>query len=224
MRRASSRLTFGLVLLLLGFLVAIQAKSQAANTGLNALSVQELGELVANVTTRNNQLRDEVSSLQTQRDTLKATVNRGDSSANQVRSDLTRILGWSGEAPVTGTGARVTIEGDLPGDAVEVLVNELRNAGAEAISVGGVRLVPGVVASGPAGAVVIDGVKLGSPAVIEAIGQSETLSGSLTRAGGPIAQLAAQYPDVTIAVEAEDKVVLPATDRNLAPKLGRPTL
>jgi hypothetical protein len=29
---------------------------------------------------------------------------------------------------------------------------------------------------------------------------------------------------VTIAVEAEDKVVVPATDRNLAPKLGRPTL
>jgi uncharacterized protein YlxW (UPF0749 family) len=224
MRRGSSRLTFGLVLLLLGFLVAIQAKSQATNTGLNALSVQELGELVANVTTRNNQLRDEVSSLQTQRDTLKATVNRGDSSANQVRSDLTRILGWSGEVPVTGTGARVTIEGDLPGDAIEVLVNELRNAGAEAISVGGVRLVPGVVATGPAGAVVIDNVVLGSPAVIDAIGQSETLSGSLTRAGGPIAQLAAQYPDVSIAVEAEDKVVVPATDRNLAPRLGRPTL
>ena len=160
MRRGSSRLAVSVVLLLLGFLVVIQLRSQATNVGLNALSVQELGELVANVTSRNNQLRDEVQTLQHQRDGLKSTVNRGDSSAVQVRSDLTRILGWSGAVPVTGTGARVTIEGELPGDAVELLVNELRSAGAEAISVGGVRDVPGVVASGPLGAVTVDGLPL----------------------------------------------------------------
>jgi uncharacterized protein YlxW (UPF0749 family) len=186
--------------------------------------VQELGELVANVTTRNNQLRDEVTALQQQRDGLRATVNRGDSSAVEVRSDLTRILGWSGAVPVTGTGARVTIEGDLPGDAVELLVNELRGAGAEAISVGGVRLVPGVVASGPVGAVTLDGLPLPNPATIDAIGQPDALSGSLTRAGGPIAQLAARFPDVVITVDTEDRMTLPATQRDLAPHLGRPTL
>src|SRR4051794_11279010 len=147
MRRGSSRIAVSLVLVLLGFLVVVQLRSQATNVGLNALSVQELGELVANVTTRNNQLRDEVQTLQAQRDTLKSTVSRGDSSASQVRSDLTRILGWSGAVPVTGTGARVTIQGQLPGDAIELLVNELRSAGAEAISIGDVRVVPGVVAS-----------------------------------------------------------------------------
>jgi uncharacterized protein YlxW (UPF0749 family) len=224
MRGRTSRLALSAVLLLLGFLVVVQLRSQATNVGLNALSVQELGELVANVTTRNNQLRDEVTTLQQQRDSLKATVNRGDSSAVEVRSDLTRILGWSGAVPVTGTGARVTIEGDLPGDAVELLVNELRSAGAEAISVGGARLVPGVVASGPAGAVTVDGLPLRSPAVIDAIGQPEALSGSLTRAGGPIAQLAARFPDVVITVDTEDRMTLPATERDLAPRLGRPTL
>ncbi len=224
MRRRSSQITLTAVLVLLGFLVYAQARSQAPNVGLNGLSVQELGELVANVTTQNNELRGEVESLQQQRDQLKATVNRGDSSALQVRQDLTRILGWSGAVPVTGTGARVTIEGHLPGDALELLVNELRNAGAEAISVGGVRLVPGVVATGPADAVTVAGNALPSPATIEAIGQSETLSGSLTRAGGPIAQLAARYPEVVITVEGEDRLTVPATTRDLAPKLGRPTL
>jgi uncharacterized protein YlxW (UPF0749 family) len=224
MRRRSSLLTFSAVLLLLGFLVVTQAHSQSPNVGLNGLSVQELGELVANVTTQNNDLRDEVDSLQQQRDQLQSTVSHGDSSAQQVRSDLTRILGWSGAVPVTGTGARVTIEGQLPGDAVELLVNELRNAGAEAISVAGVRLVPGVVASGPAGAVTVDGVALGDPATIEAIGQPEALSGSLTRAGGPIAQLSARYPEVVITVDSEDRVTLPATTRDLAPRFGRPTL
>jgi uncharacterized protein YlxW (UPF0749 family) len=224
MRRRSSILALSAVLALLGFLVVVQLRSQAINTGLNALSVQELGELVGNVTTRNNQLRDEVQALQQQRDALRATVNRGDSSATQVRSDLTRILGWSGAVPVTGAGARITIEGNLPGEAIEQLVNELRNAGAEAISVGGVRLVPGVVASGAAGAVTVDGEPLQDPALIEAIGQPETLSGSLTRAGGAIAQLAAGYPDVVITVESQDRLTLPATDRDLTPRLGKPTL
>ena len=224
MRRRTSRLAVSAVLLLLGFLVVIQLRSQATNVGLNALSVQELGELVANVTTRNNELRDEVTTLQQQRDGLRTTVNRGDSSAVQVRSDLTRILGWSGAVPVTGTGARVTIEGDLPGDAVELLVNELRSAGAEAISVGGIRDVPGVVASGAVGAVTVDGLPLPNPAIIDAIGQPEALSGSLTRAGGPIAQLAARFPDVVITVDTEDLMTLPATERDLAPRLGRPTL
>ena len=224
MRRPSSILAMSLVLTLLGFLVMIQLKSQSPNVGLNGLSVQELGELVGNVTTQNNELRDEVDSLQQQRDSLKSTVSRGDSSAIQVRQDLTRILGWSGAVPVTGTGARVVIEGDLPGDAIEELVNELRNAGAEAISVGGIRVVPGVVASGPAGAVTVDGTLLRSPATIEAIGQSEALSGSLTRAGGPIAQLAGRFPDVVITVDTEDRVTLPATTRDLKPRFGRPTL
>jgi uncharacterized protein YlxW (UPF0749 family) len=224
MRRPSSILAMSVVLTLLGFLVITQLKSQSPNVGLNGLSVQELGELVGNVTTQNNELRDEVDTLQQQRDSLKSTVSRGDSSAIQVRQDLTRILGWSGAVPVTGTGARVVIEGDLPGDAIEQLVNELRNAGAEAISVGGIRVVPGVVASGSAGAVTVDGTLLRAPATIEAIGQSEALSGSLTRAGGPIAQLAGRFPDVVITVDSEDRLTVPATTRDLKPRFGRPTL
>ena len=58
MRRTSGPLAIGIVLTLLGFLVVAQLRSQALDQGLAALSVQELTELVANVTTRNNQLRD----------------------------------------------------------------------------------------------------------------------------------------------------------------------
>jgi uncharacterized protein YlxW (UPF0749 family) len=85
-------------------------------------------------------------------------------------------------------------------------------------------VVPGVVATGAAGGVVLDGAPLHGPVVIDAIGQPEALSGSLTRAGGPIAQLAARYPDVVITVDSEDRLTLPASKRDLAPRLGRPTL
>ncbi len=224
MRRASGRLTVSLVLMLLGLLVVAQLQSQATAPALAGLSAQDLTVLVANLTTRNNELRDEISSLQVQRASVAAAVQRGDTSAVQIRSDLSRIEAWSGVLPVTGAGVRVLIAGSIPGDAVSSLVNELRNAGAEGISIAGIRDVPGVVVTGPAGAITVDGVSPDEPIELLAIGQPETLTGSLTRAGGPIAQLGAQYPDATVTVSAMDLVTLPATQRDLTPKLGRPRL
>ena len=116
------------------------------------------------------------------------------------------------------------IDGALPGANIEVLINELRNAGAEGVSVGGIRAVPGVVVTGPAGSLSADGTVLATPLELLAVGQPEVLSGSLTRSGGPIGQLGAQYPSVKITVTTEDSVVLPASTRDLDPKLGHPRI
>ena len=96
MRKRSGRIAVAAVLFVLGFLVVVQLRSQAADQGLNGLSVQELTELVANLTTRNNQLRQEIQALDLQHDQVAAAVERGDTSAVQVRADLNRVLGWSG--------------------------------------------------------------------------------------------------------------------------------
>jgi uncharacterized protein YlxW (UPF0749 family) len=224
MRRTSGRLAMTAVLFLLGFLVVVQLRSQSLDQGLATLSVSELTELVANVTTRNNQLRDELVTLERQREAVANAVERGDTSAVQIRTDLQRILAWSGANGVRGEGVTVTVRGLVPGDAIELLLNELRNAGAEAISVGSIRIVPGIVVTGPEGSIVVNGVPLPNPVVITAVGQPPTLAGSLSRAGGPIAQLAARFPDVEVTVAPADLVELPATNRDLNPVLGRPRL
>jgi uncharacterized protein YlxW (UPF0749 family) len=224
MRRSSSRLAVGIVLFVLGFLVVVQLRSQSADEALSGLSVQELTELVANVTARNNQLRVEIRALEAQRAELEAAVERGGTLASQTRSDLARIQGWAGVLGVTGAGVRVTVRGPIPGDALGMLLNELRNAGSEAIAIADTRVVPGVVADGPAGEAAVGGIPMTDPIEIVAIGQPQTLAGSLTRAGGLIAQLAARFPAVTIAVSAQDRVSVPPTDRSLDPVLGRPRL
>ena len=123
-----------------------------------------------------------------------------------------------------GPGVEVTVAGPLPGDGVEDLLNELRNAGAEAIAVGDVRIVPGAVVAGAGGALTLGERPLGNPVHIRAIGPPSILAGSLTRAGGPIAQLGARFPEVLIKVEALDSIDLPATDRDLVPTNGQPHL
>ena len=70
----------------------------------------------------------------------------------------------------------------------------------------------------------MDGVFLGDDFDLSAIGASEQLTGSLTRSGGIIAQLAATQPDVVVVVTPMERLELPATDRDLLPIHGQPRL
>ena len=107
---------------------------------------------------------------------------------------------------------------------MEDVLNELRNAGAEALAVANVRDVPGVVVVGPAGGVSVGGTLLGDPFEIAAVGDPQVLTGSLTRAGGVFAQLAATYPGAALTVVPVDAIEVPATTRALIPAHGRPRL
>lgn len=224
MRRTSGRVAMTLVTLLLGFLVVVQLRSQSAEEGLGNLSVQDLTILVANLNTRNGQLSAEIAALDRQRASLAGAVDRGGTTAGQIRADLSRIQAWAGTLPVAGPGITVSVAGPVTPDAVGRLLNELRNAGAEAIAVGTVRVVTGVAVGGEDGAVRIGGIATENPITIHVVGQPETMTGSLTRIGGPIAQLGARFPEVLVTVTAEERLVLPATDRSLAPDLARPRL
>ena len=102
---------------------------------------------------------------------------------------------WAGLSPVTGPGVRVTLRGDAAGERGRTdLLNELRNAGAEAIAVGGVRVVAWTVVAGPPGGLSVENRPLVGAIEVEAIGNPSTLTGSLTRAGGVVAQLAGDLP------------------------------
>jgi uncharacterized protein YlxW (UPF0749 family) len=209
---------------ILGLLVVIQLRTQQADPGLSALSAQELTILVANVNTRNEQLRGEVGTLQRELGTLEASQARGQSSVDQIGSDLAKIRAWAGLDPLAGRGVSIQVSGPIDGAGVEDILNELRNAGAEAIAIAGVRVVWGTVVAGSAGAASLENTALHDPFEIRAIGSPETLAGSLTRVGGVISLLATTHPRVTISVTPMDNVQVPATTRNLSPAHGAPRL
>ena len=224
MRSTRSQLSVTVVAFVLGVLLVAQARSQTTDPGLAALSAQDLTVLIANLNTRNEQLRAEVATLERELAELADADARGDSSVDAIREDLARVRAWAGLEPVTGDGVRIAIDGPIDGATAEYLLNELRNAGAEALAVDGIRVVPGVVVAGPAGELTIEARALADPFEIEAIGAPEILTGSLTRIGGPIAQLAATNPDALVTVSPVEQLRLPATDRDLVPANGRPAL
>ena len=65
---------------------------------------------------------------------------------------------------------------------------------------------------------------LADPFELSAIGAPDKLTGSLTRSGGIIAQLAATQPDIVVEVTPLDRVDVPATERELVPSHGHPRL
>jgi uncharacterized protein YlxW (UPF0749 family) len=218
-----SLLSITAVAAILGLLVVVQLHGQAGGSELQSKSAQELTSIVANQNTENDRLRLEVSSLQTQLGELTADRANGATSVDQLEAELGRIRAWAGLDPIAGLGVRITVSGEIDAAAVDDLLNELHNAGAEAIAIGGLRVVSRTSISGVPGALDVDGFLLRDPFTIEAIGKPETLVGSLTRVGGIIAQLSATNPSATVDVEPVDKAMtLPATKQNLVPDHGHP--
>lgn len=224
MHHLRSQLTIAAVALVLGLLVVVQLRSQSGPGGLAQLSSQDLTVLVANLNARNDQLRREVSALERELGTLNQNRARGEVSVDELRAELNRIRAYAGLDPVGGPGVTISVSGPIDGSGVEELINELRNAGAEAIGMAGIRVVTGVVVTGPPGEAAIDGTRLGRTFELAAIGASDKLTGSLTRSGGIIAQLAATEPDVFVTVTPVDRIELPATTQDLVPTHGHPRL
>jgi uncharacterized protein YlxW (UPF0749 family) len=224
MYRRSSQLAISLIALILGFLVVVQLRAGQASAGLGGVSAQNLTVLVANLNTRNDELRSEIANLEAQLSDITSAQAQGSTVVDQIGMDLHRIQAWAGLLPVSGPGVTISVAGPIPGPAVEDLINELHNAGAEAIAVEGIRLVPGSVVSGPPGQLAVDDQPLDDPFEITVVGSKEALTGSLTRTGGIIAQLGATNPAVTVTVTPLDNLLLPATKRDLIPRNGRPRL
>ena len=224
MHRTTSQLAVAAVALALGLLVVVQLRAQAGSAGLAQLSSQDLTVLVANLNARNDQLRREISLLEDELAALNQNRLRGDASIDELRADLRRLRAYTGLDPVGGPGVTISITGPIDGPGVEELINELRNAGAEAIGVAEVRIVTGVVINGPRGFATVAGVPLGPNFELSAIGAPDKLTGSLTRSGGVIAQLAATEPEVTVTVTPVERIELPATTRVLVPAHGEPRL
>lgn len=221
-----ARVSLFLVALLIGVLLVGQLRSQTRPRELSTLSPAELSTLIDQLSARNEELSAGLANLNEQLRSYQQGESQGQSTLTLQREDLRRITAFAGLAPVEGQGIVVHVEGSLDAIAVNDLINELRNASAEAIAVNEVRVTARSVAIQGPRAIEIDGVEIGSAFTITAIGSPDGLLAALERPGGIIAQLE-QFVAARIQVEqhtAADTTTLrvPATRLDLAPTVARP--
>ncbi|MDP9468416.1 MAG: DUF881 domain-containing protein [Chloroflexota bacterium] len=209
------------VALLIGVLGVGQLNSQARPNEIGSLSAQELSTLIETLTTRNRELRTGLTDIREQLREYEVSGPQGDSALQVSREDLRRITAFGGLAAVEGQGIVMEVDGDLDAIALNDLLNELRNAGAEALAVDDVRInARSVAVQGPR-SLEIDGVDVGRRFTLRAIGSPDGLLGALERPGGIISQLKL-FISATIVIRQIEAVSLPASEVSLLPVAGQP--
>ena len=209
------------VALIIGLLLVGQLRSQARPIELSNLSAQELAELIETLNASNVELGDGLDELRAQIRDYESAAVQGQSDSAISEEVLLGISAIGGLVGVEGQGIRITAEGSFDPVAVNDLIHELRNAGAEAIAVDDIRITARSVAVLGTSAIEIDGVPIGPSFVISAIGSPDGLQAAIERPGG-ILSLYEQSIDARFSVSQVDRLMLPPTERDLAPAAARP--
>ncbi|MFI5254456.1 MAG: DUF881 domain-containing protein [Candidatus Limnocylindrales bacterium] len=211
------------VAFVLGLLLVMQLRAQESAGGLQQLSTQDLTQLIANLNVQNGQLSAEAADLDSQLRSLTAASANGQVSVSQLQDDLRRLRLWGGLDPVRGQGVVVDVSGPITSRAVNDLLDELRLAGAEALAVGDVRVVPGTIVAQASAGLSVEGEPLAARFSVQAIGSPAALQAILSRSGGIVSRILVAQPDVVIHVtQSATPLELPATTRSLAPADGKP--
>lgn len=221
-RLTRGQLLAALLCALLGFALVVQVQQTASND-LTGLSQEELVRLFDEATQRTDALEEQAAALRSQRAELVsgADSERAALEAAAERAEVQGIL--SGTLPAEGPGVRLVLtESDQRLSAV-LLVNvleEMRNAGAEAIQLGDRRLTATSYIVDTVDGVQVDGVALTGPYIWLAIGDPETIVPALQVPGGALA--AVRSVAATTDVEPLDHLVIDALREVSVPQYATP--
>lgn len=180
-----SQLLVAVLMAALGFGIVVQIR-QIQEDDLSGLRQDDLVVLLDEVTRRNEGLVEERNQLRLDRSQLQSGSDQSEFLRNYA--DLQSML--AGVVEVSGSGVVVRVddpERQIASHHMVHMLEELRNAGAEAISVNDVRLVAGSYFIDTSNGILADGEILETPYRWRAIGNISTLAGALEIPGGALA-------------------------------------
>lgn len=221
-RPARGQLVAAVLLAMLGVALVAQVRS-ADDVGLGQLRQSELVALLDDVSGRVDALQQEVVQLEADKTRLQGE-DGGEAAAEAAQERLDSYAILAGTVPVEGPG--ITVYVNDPGGVITQTmlldaVQELRDAGAEAIQIGSHRVVASsYVGTTAEGEVTLDGTVVPVPFRMIAIGDAHTLSGAMAIPGGFTDSLRAA--GATVTVVESDTVVVDALHEADEPRYARP--
>jgi len=207
-----------LVCLVIGLLSAVQLRSQQV---VQPLLIEGWDYAVADLIDSNARLRSEIESLEAELVELRQV----ESSAAMLQSlvdEANRLRIANGLVTVSGPGVEVTATGPLSVLDLHDLINELRNAGAEALAFNGRRIVSWSAVSNDGAYVTVDGQPTAAPYSLQAIGDAVNLETALLRPGGLVSLVTQADPRIEITVQVREKVTLPVYEQPFEFVYARP--
>jgi uncharacterized protein YlxW (UPF0749 family) len=208
--------------LVLGFAIATQVQ-QTQQQGLEQLREDELVRILDDVSQDAARLGNDARALEATRDRL---LSGADTSAEALRAAQERLdtLGiLAGTTPAKGPGIELTITDPSQKVTSALLLDalqELRDAGAEAVQIGDVRVVASTYFTDGPGGIEVDGQRVDSPYVIRAIGDSATMASAMDIPGG--VNESVRRLGAVSSVEQRDTVDITALHTLEQPQYARP--
>ena len=224
-RQLGVRALVAISVALVGFLLTAQFQArQEVTEQLEAESEKDLTRIFAALNSESAALRDEISELRLELAALESSAAREELAREAAQRQLEELEILAGVVAARGPGVEVRIadpKGAFEFELLLDLVQELRDAGAEAIAVNGRRIGASTSFSARRAAVLVDDHPVTSPYQVLAIGDPATLEVGLKIPGGAVDTLDA-LDGVTVEVERHSEVKVPALERPRTFKVANP--
>lgn len=230
MKKWKIALTFGIVCCILTIAISIQLKTidDTNSTVSQTLTSNDLRDQVLKAKEKYDKAVEDLAKTEEELEKIRLQSTQNDQNALFKEEQIKNANTILGLTDVKGSGLIITLKDNTsvssstidPFDNIELylvhagdlvsVVNDLKNAGAEAISINGQRIVNTTSISCAGNVIKINGEKISSPMEIKAIGNPELLYGSLTMPGGYIQAM--QETGLVVDIKTSDNIKIEKYD------------
>lgn len=213
MKKSYIAITIGIMCFLLTLGICTQLKTIEATSSVSKnLSDNRLRDEVLKWKERYDNSNRELGQAEIKLENERKKATENDEETAKMEEELHKINVLLGLTDVSGKGVVITVDDSKlessqlidvnsavvhDGDLIEI-VNILKNAGAEAISINGQRIINTTAITCDGTVVRINGEKIGVPFIISAIGNPEGLKGSLEMKNNYVSQMILDGVEVNI--------------------------
>lgn len=201
MNKKQIGITLGIMCFVLTFAIVVQIKTMnsANSTASRSLSDNALRDSILKWKEKYDNASEELKKADKRLEEVRKSATQNDTTSAAKQDALKRNNTLLGLTNVKGNGIVIELAdgksdnsilgiGDSSDKLIHnndlwSLVNELRNADAEAIEINGQRIVATTAITCEGNVIKVNGEKIGTPFVIKAIGSQGLLYGSLVRSG-----------------------------------------
>lgn len=222
MKKRQVAITLGIMCFILTISICIQLKTvqNSNSTVAQSLIDDSLRDEVLKWKEKYDNVYQELSESEKQLSSIRQEATQNDTTASAKQEQIRENNMLLGTVDVQGPGLQITLADNNTAaitaidpslvlvhyDDVLQVINALNNAGAEAISINGQRVITTTAITCEGNVIKVNGEKISSPIVIKAIGSQGALYGAMTMSGGYLDIL--DDWGVIVDIKQEDNIIV----------------
>ena len=235
-KKNRGELAIGAVCVVLGILLAVQLRSVKVNSAADAAGagrLETLQNLYNDEVDKSEKLQAQLDQTEAELQTYRDAAASGSSQSEALKAELSKLQMEAGLVDVEGPGVMVSLRdstvANITGEEADYIIhdndllsviNELRSAGAEAISLNGERILATSEVRCTGAVVTVNGRRYAAPYVVFAIGDPDTLYSALTMRNG-VVDVLSQW-GITVKVTASDQLLIPKYNGTVEYQYAKP--